>query len=252
MSNPNNLALYGKSAPSFVVKVNQSTTQSTWYELGGDSFAFTQNGTINQTAWTKMENGTVDITFCGENSAGVKVSIKRTVRKDNISPSISLLSDIDNETFGEDAPGFKLNVSDPNLKEMWCTINGHNKTYINRTGTINQTVWGLLEDGEVELSFHAIDEVGNTAQLKVIVHKDTAEDKDGSQGGEDTDGGTSPLSDFLTSPMGIATVIGGSLSAIGAIIFLRKRMTSTSKAKEARKIEKILKEGEQAPKGDHA
>ena len=63
---------FGANAPNFTVEISDVNLDSMWYSLDGGTtiFLFTANGTIDQTAWTALAEGTVTITFYANDTLG--------------------------------------------------------------------------------------------------------------------------------------------------------------------------------------
>ncbi|MFX1365890.1 MAG: NosD domain-containing protein [Promethearchaeota archaeon] len=91
---------------------------------------------------------------------------------DNEAPEITILSPANNSKFGNSAPSFVIRVKEKFIDEMWYTLDSgiHNYTFKNN-GTIDQTAWSALLEGEVNLVFYVKDKVGNTAFEEITIHK---------------------------------------------------------------------------------
>ena len=65
INSPNMDDIFDVSAPSFIVEISDDNLDSMWYSLDGGitNFLFTTNGTINQTTWSALSEGSVTITF---------------------------------------------------------------------------------------------------------------------------------------------------------------------------------------------
>ncbi len=57
--------VFSETAPNFIIEVYEHYLDTMWYSLDGgvNNFIFTVNGTINQSAWTSLLGGPVNITF---------------------------------------------------------------------------------------------------------------------------------------------------------------------------------------------
>jgi len=95
-------------------------------------------------------------------------------------PVVAPIQSIDipneNEWFWSDAPEFELSLIETNLNKLWYNIN---EIAINfsctSTGTLNQTIWDLLDDGKVTIKFHALDNFGIQTCEKMEIYKDATE-----------------------------------------------------------------------------
>ena len=175
INNPISNQLYGTTPPDFSLSIPDTDLDATWYSLDGGTtnIPFSGlSGTIDQTEWDKMGNGTVTITFYANDTANNIGQAGVTVRKDIIAPVITIISPTTAEEF-DYTPIFDITIAEANLDEFWYTIdNGaNNYTISSLTGTINQTAWGIAPDGPVTIRFYARDDVGNIGTNSVIVAK---------------------------------------------------------------------------------
>ncbi|KKN14976.1 hypothetical protein LCGC14_0990720, partial [marine sediment metagenome] len=170
--------IYGVIAPNFTVEIIGTNINTTWYtvDLGINNYTFTENGTINQVAWSALSDGIVIIKFYANNTLGNIYFKQVNVIKDSSAPIINIISPIANEEFGVNPPGFIVEISDPNLDTMWYSI--YNNTYqsLNVTfignGTIDPAEWGALSNGNYTLRFYANNSLGNINFKEVNITKD--------------------------------------------------------------------------------
>ncbi len=96
---PNQGENVGPAAPSFIVRVNDSNPDKMWYSLNGaKNITFTTNGTLNEGEWGSLPDGTVELTFYANDTAG------------NVgSESIELVK----ETSSDQIPGYPLLIIVP-------------------------------------------------------------------------------------------------------------------------------------------
>jgi len=87
-------------------------------------------------------------------------------------PFIKIISPLENEVFGTDAPEFEVNISDHNLNYTWYTINDGQNFFFSENGTINQAEWDSLSDGVANIVFYANDSEGYTNFKRVDIKKD--------------------------------------------------------------------------------
>ncbi len=166
--------LYGLQAPTFDIDINELYLQEKWYSLnGGNNITFTTETQFDQTEWNKIENGTVLIIFYAIDETGNMNSSKVIVRKDGYLPDIIINSPMDMQKFGKTAPDFNISIIEENFVSAWYTIEGivgiFNFTGL--TGTINQDAWDNAPEGEITITFYAIDGAGSTGSESVVVIK---------------------------------------------------------------------------------
>ena len=172
---PNDNELFGTTAPSFKVEIYDLTLNSMWYTLdnGLTNITFTTNKTIDQSEWDTLPNGTVTIIFYANDSSGYWVFSSVTVRVDKNIPTIVINSPTLNELFRTSAPSFNVEIYDANLDSMWYTLdNGLKNTTFTTNGTINQTLWDTLPEGNVIINFYANDTLGRIGFAEVTIRKD--------------------------------------------------------------------------------
>jgi hypothetical protein len=74
---------FGSSAPSFNVEVNDDFLFEMWYTLDGglNNYTFTENGTIDQSAWDALGDGSVTIIFYANDLVGNEAFEEVTITK---------------------------------------------------------------------------------------------------------------------------------------------------------------------------
>ena len=199
---------FGYEAPNFIVEISCGSLNTTWYTLEGGSsiYTFTTNGSINEAAWDALLDGTITIEFYANNSLGDINSEDVNVIKDTTAPTISIISPTEEAVFEETAPDFQVEITDPYLDEMWYTINDDDTIYdFTQNGTIDQTAWDVLENGNVTLTFYANDVLGNIAFEEIIIVKNIPP--------EDT------TDDGIIIVIVVVSIVGG-VAAVGVILFV--------------------------------
>ena len=140
---------------------------------------------LSQSGNTNFSQRTIQI-FLDENAEFDQLKVSGTledtdyvkiydikVKKDVIAPTININSPTPNELFGTTAPSFSVEIYDVNLDSMWYTLdNGLTNTTFTTNGTINQSAWDALPDGNVIIRVYANDTAGNIGFDEVSVVKD--------------------------------------------------------------------------------
>jgi len=174
---PSDYQITGKASPTFQISIKGLHVHTRWYELVGadQNVTFTENSEkIDPSLWDSFSNGTVTIRFYVNDTLGYGTLDEVTVRKDIYEPELTINSPISDSLFDNTAPLFNVEISDPNLDQMWYTIDGglNNFTFITND-TIDQSAWDLASDGDITIYFYAIDAGDNVIFDSVTVRKDT-------------------------------------------------------------------------------
>jgi len=168
---PNPSQFFTSTAPPFNVYINDTNLHKMWYTLDGGliNITFTSNGTINQTEWAKLSNGTVTIVFYANDSLGNEGSNSVLIRKDIYMPSIQIISPTPGQLCNGTAPSFNVFVNNSD-DTMWYSLDGGliNITFTSN-GTINQTEWAKLSNGTVTITFYCNDTLSRITSASVTV-----------------------------------------------------------------------------------
>jgi len=176
IDSPSSGTTFGYMAPSFNVRITDDYLYEMWYSLDGGLhiFIFTENDTINQSAWDAITDGNVTLTFYASDKPKKIGTAEVMIIKDYKAPTISINSPSSGDVFSNTAPSFNVRITDHYLNTMWYTIDGglHNYTFTTNS-TINQTVWNTMLDGAYTLTFYANDDLGHIGSAGVNFIKDT-------------------------------------------------------------------------------
>ena len=122
--------------PNFNISINEPNLESTWYTIDGGITDFIFNGsigTINQTLWNNITDGTIVITFYARDSGGnigfAEVTVRKNIDFHILEPFIIDNTGGGNYTWAEASTQSWCNgsgtLSDPFVIE-YITINGQN------------------------------------------------------------------------------------------------------------------------------
>jgi hypothetical protein len=166
--------LYSSIAPNFNVTITDGNFNTSWYTLDGGvtNYIFIgTTGTINQTAWDTLLNGTVTIRFVANDTFGNLNYQEIDVQKDVLAPIITINSPTSNQLFTHVIPQFDLTLVEGNLNTSWYTTDGGltNYTFIGTMGTLNQAA---LFNGTITIRFYANDTLGNLDYSEVTIRYD--------------------------------------------------------------------------------
>jgi len=175
-------SLHGSQAPLVDISIDEDYLDSTWYYLD-DGIVKTNNytytGSIAQSVWEQVGNGTVTITFYANDTNGNVGSSETVVRKDNIAPDITINSPTNGQEFINELPTFDLTITEGNLDSTWYSFdNGVTNYTCGITGQIDGTVWNSLTDGTYTLRFYANDTLGNEDYSEVTIIKTSEAEED--------------------------------------------------------------------------
>ena len=85
---------FKSTAPTFELEIVDVYVYEMWYTLDGglNNYTFTENGTIDQSAWDALPDGTITIIFyardIGENEAFVEVSVIKDISAGGLDPGV--------------------------------------------------------------------------------------------------------------------------------------------------------------------
>ncbi|MFX1498052.1 MAG: ABC transporter substrate-binding protein [Promethearchaeota archaeon] len=172
---PNPSDVFGTQAPYFEIDIESVALNSTWYTVNhGVNITFLgSSGYLDTTEWSGLGNGTVIITFYANNSKGVIGIAEVIVYKDILAPIIIINAPEAADEFTSYAPIYDITIQEANLDTMWYTIDNGitNFTITLYSGTIDETAWFSLPNGQVTIYFYANDTLGDIGSSYVIVFK---------------------------------------------------------------------------------
>ncbi|MHA1146800.1 MAG: NosD domain-containing protein [Promethearchaeota archaeon] len=238
IQSPSNNTIYTTDAPTVTLFPGAGSVDTYWYTIEGDLaiYNFTGlTGTLNQTGWNKVQNGTIFIHFYANDSQNYITIMDLKIKKDVLGPFIFINDPHPNQEFGEVAPtagNFTVLFQDGNgVDDMWYMLynSSHhtdNKTW---TGSIDQELWDEFTEGDITIRFFANDSLGNLngtqISIKKLIDEGETNGKDDEKDNDDTSETPAPdnILSFIVSPMGLGLIGGISGLLIVSIIILKKR-----------------------------
>lgn len=181
INSPYENELFGIKAPFYNISISEQNLSKSWYTLDNGINNITINqlsGFIDQKEWNKRSNGTVNIVFYANDTAGNIGSKEVVVRKDMIEPLVTILDPKMNQEFGEDSLGFNISIDEPSgVDSMWYTIDGgsSNHTFTELIGVIDENVWLAAPSGPIIIRFYAKDLASNIGYSDVVVIKNATQ-----------------------------------------------------------------------------
>ncbi|MHA2282195.1 MAG: hypothetical protein ACXAC5_15235, partial [Promethearchaeota archaeon] len=121
--------MYGDT-PAYDITITEDNLDQYWYTLNGGSYIFiiSTTGTIDSTEWGNLPDGSVEIMFYANDTAGNEGSNSVTVTKDIIDPIITIAVPLAGVYSG--APAYDITITEANLDQYWYTLNGGSPIYI--------------------------------------------------------------------------------------------------------------------------
>ena len=174
INSPTPNQLCGITAPTFTIQIIEPNLQEKRYSLNGrPNITFTTETQFRQTEWNQVGNGTVSIIFYAIDKVGNTNSSEVIVRKDAYVPDITIYSPLDDQKFGKTSPDYNITIIEEDLASTWYTIEGVAGTFsfTGLTGIIDQDAWDDAPEGEITITFYAIDGAGNLGSENVVVIK---------------------------------------------------------------------------------
>lgn len=169
---PNQLC--GVNAPSFSLTIDEANIQTKCYSINGrPNITFTGETQFNALEWDTAGNGTVSIAFYVIDKAGNVNSSEIIVRKDAYIPDITIYAPLQDDIFTSNPPGFNISIVEEELVSTWYTIEGIAGTFpiSELTGFIDEDAWSDAPEGDINITFFALDSAGNIGIKNVSVIK---------------------------------------------------------------------------------
>ncbi|MBY8986149.1 MAG: right-handed parallel beta-helix repeat-containing protein [Candidatus Lokiarchaeota archaeon] len=183
INSPDTNDLYGTNIPKYNITVIEENLHSTWYRLTNGTFITTNividifYGSIDQSIWDQMGNGTVILQFFVNDTAGNFGYTEVLVRKEVTPPIITINLPILNELFGFNVPSYNITIIEENLDSTWFRLNGDTIitdiiTIEMLYGSIEQLIWDQVGNGTIIIEFYANDTLGNIGYSEMVIRKD--------------------------------------------------------------------------------
>jgi parallel beta-helix repeat protein len=181
---PTPASTFGAQAPGFQLSITEPNLESIIYSLDNfiTNYSCSAIDNIDQTEWNKFANGSITIKWAVRDILGRQTICSVLVYKDLISPVISIIAPAALQLFGNNAPGYSIEITEINFdpSQVAYQINNGPMTYItsiyaNKTfeGQIIQSQWSNAPEGIVEIKFSAWDLYNNLGTMTVQVEKDS-------------------------------------------------------------------------------
>jgi len=164
---------FADTAPIFNLTVNDY--DSIWYTLdsGGTNTTCGTSGQIDPILWGGLSDAVYTLRFFANSSTGNLNTIAISIYKDTIDPVIIINDPDPGDDYLFTIPLYNISIMDLHFNSAWYTMdNGTtNIPIITPTGSVDGIAWNALPPGVVNITFYAIDDVGNLGSSYVIVNK---------------------------------------------------------------------------------
>ena len=176
INTPQPFDIYGTNAPSFNIRATDPNLVAVWYSMdgGATNTPVIANTTIDQSLWSNMPDGLINITFYANDTIGNVNTSSVLVTKDTFAPSVSINTPLPNAVYYTSGPSFNVEISELTLEYSWYTIsNNLTKFFFTTNGSISESLWDSLSDGQFRITFHANDSLSRLSSAYVDIYKDT-------------------------------------------------------------------------------
>ncbi|TFF97828.1 MAG: hypothetical protein EU547_03265 [Promethearchaeota archaeon] len=168
---------FWKFSPSIQVTVEDPNFERLWYRVGANQRFLINNSLIqlDLSIWNELSDECEFIIYIYANdTAGNVNDINQiNINKDILGPRIIINSPNFDDLFGEIPPNYDISIDEPNLNQTWYTLIGGsiNFTFIEWSGTIDESIWEELEGDTITIRFYANDTLNNLGISDVTVRK---------------------------------------------------------------------------------
>ncbi|MFX0002960.1 MAG: hypothetical protein ACFE9J_05700, partial [Candidatus Hermodarchaeota archaeon] len=178
---PNPYDVFGDTAPDIDILFDDNNLHTAWYKLKNETITtlnYTWTGTLEQTVWDEIGNGTLTISFYANDTMSNFGFSEITVIKDLSAPIISTIEPENYAIFSYKAPDFRIYISGTDIYNCWYVLIGEPyKHFFTKTDgvtiiSINQTAWDEFGNGTVTIEFYVNDSVGNIGFTIIELRKD--------------------------------------------------------------------------------
>lgn len=147
--------LIGNISPTFQISVDEGIANTTWYVLSVSTIFFEGlSGTINQTIWNQLPNGSITISFYANDSRGFIGSKSVIVQRDIYARKPLIFTPISGQIC-KVPPNFVVWVDRTDMSCMWYTLNlSTAKYYFTSNGSIEESAWNSLNNGALTIRFY--------------------------------------------------------------------------------------------------
>ena len=158
---------------------------TTWYTIigSGENYTFgSASFEINMSAWLNLAQGIFTVRVFANDTTGNLEYAEIDLIKDTINPFLMINSPLSGAEFGSTPPNINLTVTEVNLFQLWFTINDSSTlNYVagssgENTFSIESSIWNLIPEGHVLITFFANDTLGQTGTISITIIKEIPEE----------------------------------------------------------------------------
>ena len=184
ITSPSDGTLFSET-PEIQVSIFDIHINETWYTIlgSGENYIFeTSSFTVHSSLWMNQAQGNFTVRVFANDSAGNLRYADLILNKDTINPFLMINSPLSGTEFGNTSPTINLTITEANLFQFWFTINDSSTLHFvaassgENTFSIESSIWDLIPEGHVLITFFANDTLGQTGTISITIIKEIPEE----------------------------------------------------------------------------
>ncbi|UCC20981.1 MAG: ABC transporter substrate-binding protein [Promethearchaeota archaeon] len=165
---------FSSTAPTFSLTIIAPDYDTIWYTLddGVTNITCSILDQVDPTLWAGLGDNPYTLRFYANRTSGLIGTAAVSIYKDTIDPVLVINEPDSGDEFTTTIPIYDITITDDHLATYWYTLEGG--TPIPTTtlsGSIDETAWNALPNGQVNITFYAIDYAGNIGFSYILVNK---------------------------------------------------------------------------------
>ncbi|TFG11051.1 MAG: hypothetical protein EU535_07825 [Promethearchaeota archaeon] len=183
--NPSDYSYYNE-VPIIDVSVSDvNEINQTWYTIigSGENYTFeTLSFEVNSSLWMSQAQGSFTLRIFANDSVGNLGYDDLVLIKDTINPFLMINSPLSGAEFGTTPPTINITITEANFFQFWFTINDSSTLHFvaassgENTFSIESSIWDLIPEGHVLITFFANDTLGQTGTISITILKEIPEE----------------------------------------------------------------------------
>lgn len=176
INSPSDNQGFSFTAPMFSLAIIAPDYDTIWYTLDGGITNITCSAIdqVNASLWAGLGDNSYTLRFYANRSNGLIGTTAVSIYKDTVDPVVTINEPDSGDEYTTTIPIYDITVTDLHLAAYWYTLEGGTPIPITIiSGSIDETAWNALPNGQVNITFYAIDYAGNLGFSYVLVNKNT-------------------------------------------------------------------------------